>query len=130
MMQIEVYGADVLLARLARLAAAPDRLQVEAEQTAQLLKTRIQGRASGRPGPRAPTGDYRRSWFVEGWQLSTGEVGFVVGTLKPQGPRLEYGFVGVDAIGRYYDQPPYPHVGPAVEEIRPGYIERVRRLLG
>ncbi len=128
-MDLVVYGADVLLARLTRLDRVPDQLDREAATTAQLLKTKIQGRASGRPGPRAPTGDYRRSWFVERWETSD-ERGYVVGTLKPQGPRLEYGFVGTDALGRVYDQAPLPHVGPSVAEVQPGYLERIRRLLG
>ncbi|MFF4507569.1 hypothetical protein [Streptomyces sp. NPDC001401] len=28
---------------------------------------------------------------------------------------MEFGFVGVDSLGRHYDQPPHPHLGPAVE---------------
>jgi hypothetical protein len=32
---------------------------------AMLLETRIKAKASGRPGPNAPTGDYRRSWTHE-----------------------------------------------------------------
>lgn len=77
-----------------------------------LLLARIQANASGRPGPRAVTGDYRRSWNMQ----AAGEA-VVVGTDRPQARRLEYGFVGPDRIGRVYNQPPFPHVGPAVDQI-------------
>lgn len=52
--------------------------------------------------------------------LSTpADVTAIVGTNAPQGRRLEFGFVGADALGRVYNQPPFPHVGPAVEEQAP-----------
>lgn len=83
---------------------------------AMLLETRIKANASGRPGPRAITGNYRRSW-------STSHMGMMstVGTNAPQARRLEWGFYGPDRLGRVYNQPPYPHVGPAVDAITPGY---------
>lgn len=89
---------------------------------AALLKTRIQAHASGRPGPRAITGDYRRSWemtFVAG----AGQVGAFVGTNKPQGRRLELGFVGTDSLNRHVNAPPYPHVAPAFAETWPDFAE-------
>lgn len=85
-----------------------------------LLETRIKANASGRPGPNVITGDYRRSWTT---QITHGLGGAMatVGTNKPQARRLEYGFYGVDALGRSYSQSPYPHVGPAVDAIQPGF---------
>jgi hypothetical protein len=73
--------------------------------------------ASGRPGPEVDTGDYRRSIESE-----TTRVGVVVyigrwGTNRPQARRLEFGFVGADRIGRIYNQPPYPHFGPARDRV-------------
>ncbi|WP_274558056.1 HK97 gp10 family phage protein [Streptomyces spiramyceticus] len=96
---------------------------------AMLLETRIKAKASGRPGPNAPTGDYRRSWTHE---LSTDGVTVTatVGTNKPQARRLEYGFVGADSLGRIYNQPPFPHVGPAVEEIRPLFVAALADSVG
>lgn len=96
---------------------------------AMLLETRIKAHASGRPGPNAPTGDYRRSWTHE---IATDGVlvTAAVGTKKPQGRRLEYGFVGADSLGRIYNQPPYPHVGPAVEEIRPLFVAALADAIG
>lgn len=89
---------------------------------AMLLETRIKARASGRPGPNVITGDYRRSWNTT-LQLTVGGVASAtVGTDRPQARRLEYGFVGADRIGRVYDQPPFPHMGPAVQQTEPEFI--------
>lgn len=87
----------------------------------QLLVTRVQAHASGRPGPRAITGDYRRSITMQ--MEESGAVAVAhVGTNAPQGRRLEYGFVGTDSLGRHYNQPPYPHWSPAIEEIEPQFV--------
>lgn len=77
---------------------------------AMLLETRVKAHASGRPGPRVITGDYRRSWHT----TTLGPGTYMVGTNKPQARRLEYGFVGPDRLGRVYNQPPFPHLAPAV----------------
>jgi hypothetical protein len=87
----------------------------------QLLRTRVRARASGRPGPRRQTGDYRRSIGAQTAQIAPGVWQGTVGTNAPQGRRLEYGFVGQDSLGRTYNQPPYPHFGPAVDETEPQY---------
>lgn len=86
----------------------------------QLLTTRVKAKASGRPGPNAPTGEYRRSIHL---LMDRGPLGVTayVGTNAPQGRRLEFGFVGADSLGRHYNQPPYPHFGPALDEIGPLY---------
>ena len=94
---------------------------------AMLLETQIKANASGRPGPNAPTGDYRRSWTSE-VHASADAVTAIVGTNKPQARRLEYGYVGTDSLGRVYDQPPYAHVGPAVETIGPMFVEAMGRV--
>ena len=118
-----VYSnASQIAAQLDRRAVAvlPQVTGVVAHY-AMLLETRIKALASGRPGPNAPTGDYRRSWTHE--VVTDGlTVTATVGTNKPQGRRLEYGFVGADSLGRIYNQPPFPHVGPAVEEIAPLFV--------
>jgi hypothetical protein len=87
----------------------------------QLLRTRVQAKASGRPGPNIVTGDYRRSisMSVESTPTSTT---VTVGTNSPQGRRLEFGFHGVDSLGRYYNQPPFEHFGPAVDDVVPGLV--------
>lgn len=93
-------------------------------QTSSALMTQIKANASGRPGPNAPTGDYRRSWTRRKVRN-----GFSVGTNRPQARRLEYGFVGRDSLGRMYNQPPYPHVGPAVDLIGPVYLARMEEVV-
>lgn len=80
-----------------------------------LLETRIKSNASGRPGPNAPTGDYRASWTMEGPVQRGTSVTATVGTDRPQARRLEWGFVGADILGRVFNQAPYPHVDPAVQ---------------
>lgn len=123
-------NAPQIAARLnARAAASLPAVASVVQHYAMLLETRIKANASGRPGPNAPTGDYRRSWTHE---ISTNgmSVEAVVGTNKPQSRRLEYGFVGADILGRIYNQPPFPHVGPAVEQIRPAFLAAVGAAVG
>jgi hypothetical protein len=123
-------NAPQIAARLdARAAAALPAVASVVQHYAMLLETAIKANASGRPGPNAPTGDYRRSWTHE---ISTNglTVEAIIGTNKPQARRLEFGFVGVDSLGRIYNQPPYPHVGPAVEEIRPAFLAAVGAAVG
>ncbi|WP_435970231.1 HK97 gp10 family phage protein [Streptomyces sp. Qhu_M48] len=112
-----------------RAAAALPAVSAVVQHYAMLLETRIKAHASGRPGPNAPTGDYRRSWTHEFTATGlTAEA--VVGTNKPQARRLEYGYVGPDSLGRIFQQPPYPHMGPAVEEIRPSFLAAVGAAVG
>lgn len=62
---------------------------------------------------RAPvkTGDYRRSIHAE----KTGPAEVTLGTDKPQGARLEFGFNGADKRGRRYHQAARPHFRPALD---------------
>lgn len=88
----------------------------------QLLETRVKAHASGRPGPRAITGDYRRSINLA-VSLRPGEVVASVGTDKVQGRRLELGFMNMtDSLGRTFHQSPLPHFGPALDETTPGFL--------
>lgn len=93
-----------------------------------LLRTRVMAKASGRPGPRTITGDYRRSWqnvFSGGGGAYKSETG----TNAPQGRRLEFGFNGMDSLGRVYSQPPYAHARPAFDEIAPEFERGAQKLL-
>lgn len=117
----------------AQLAAALNRGGKEAVSAAEIamrhgaktLVVQVQRNASGRPGPRVITGKYRASW-----QSDVHRVGPVivaeVGTDAPQGRRLEFGFVGVDSLGRHYNQPPFPHLGPAVNVFGPLLVRELR----
>lgn len=113
----------------ARAAAALPAVSAVVQHYAMILETRIKAHASGRPGPNAPTGDYRRSWTHE-FSAAGLTAEAVVGTNKPQARRLEYGYVGPDSLGRIFNQPPYPHMGPAVEEVRPAFLAAVGAAVG
>lgn len=79
----------------------------------------IRGNASGRPGPnvRSASNNYRGSWKSVPSPLPNGGM-TTLGTDKPQGRRLEFGFFDMtDSLGRHYFQPPFPHVGPAIPAI-------------
>ncbi|GHJ34348.1 HK97 gp10 family phage protein [Streptomyces hygroscopicus] len=99
------------------------------QQQARLLRALIMERASGRPGPNVITDQYRPSWKREPFPVPDGG-GAEVGTRKPQGRRLEFGFWDMtDSIGRHFFQPPYPHVEPAVNELSPEYEAAFRDAL-
>jgi hypothetical protein len=108
-----------------RLERAADRVGPETNRTVQqqarLARALIMENASGRPGPNVITGDYRGSWRIEPFAVPDGG-GAEVGTDRPQGRRLEYGFYDMtDSIGRHFFQVPRPHVEPAVNELSPEY---------
>jgi hypothetical protein len=103
-----------------RLERAADRIGPAiargVQHTGVLGKARISGNASGRPGPNVITGAYRNSWQTENRHIPYGAE-CTIGTNAPQGRRLEFGFVGTDSLGRSYNQPPFPHVQPALPYI-------------
>jgi hypothetical protein len=114
---VAVAGASAVSASFAAGAAkAGPATSRKVRHFGMLLQTRVRANASGRPGPNAPTGDYRRSIAHE-HQATGDHATSYVGTNAPQGARLEFGFHGEDSLGRHYDQPPYPHFGPAVDQI-------------
>lgn len=53
-----------------------------------------------------------------------------VSTSAPEAHRLEYGFVGVDALGRHVEQPPRPHFRPAFTKYAARYRQAIEELLG
>lgn len=124
----QVIGARVIAAEF--LGASREIPKIAERMTrvhGQRLVTKIKANASGRPGPNAPTGDYRRSWTLQ----VTSRGGFTIaiaGTNRPQGRRLEYGFHGVDSLGRHYNQPAYPHVGPAIDAVEPGFLADMEKV--
>jgi hypothetical protein len=97
--------------------ASHEAVRLVVHQQGLAFQTKVRARASGRPGPRAQTGDYRRSINEQTRSTSAG-VTSEVGTNSPQGLRLENGFWGlVDSLGRLFHQPAYPHFGPAADEM-------------
>lgn len=119
---LTVNGTRALQNALLRGAATtPELVALTVAKSAGDLAALTQRNASGRPGPNAPTGDYRGSWRIEDAGSDATQVALSVGTDRPQARRLEYGFVGPDALGRVYDQAPLPHHGPAVDVIEPRF---------
>lgn len=111
-----------LAPRLERAAArVGPEINRTVQQQARLMRALIMENASGRPGPNVITDDYRPSWKRVPFPVPDGG-GAVVGTDRPQGRRLEYGFYDMtDSIGRHFFQVPRPHVEPAVNELSPQY---------
>ena len=89
------------------------------------LEGRVKRNASGRPGPNAPTGDYRRS-LRRRTERRKNSARTSVGSAHPASRRLELGFVGTDALGRVYDQPPFPHLGPGLDAEAPDFERDIR----
>lgn len=87
-----------------------------------MLVQLVKQNASGRPGPNIITGEYRSSIRV----VERGRYTVAAGTNAPQAMRLEYGFVGVDSLGRSYDQPAFPHWAPAKAQLAPQYTAAMR----
>lgn len=128
-LQVEAFGIGVVAASFTTASRILEaRTSASVAHWGHMLETRIKRNASGRPGPNAPTGNYRRSWNTRlsrqnGLRMAS------VGTNMPQAQRLEYGFHGTDSLGRHYDQPAYPHVGPAVDSITPEFAADLQRIL-
>lgn len=85
------------------------------------LLSQVRWQASNPPGPNVVTGEYVNSWMID-----IGADGTVrVFTEHPASFRLEYGYVGVDALGRHYNQPPFPHVALAVAIVMPQFRQNI-----
>lgn len=88
----------------------------------------VRGNARGRPGPRAPTGDFNRS-IVGQYQRRGYNVIGQIGSNAAQARRLELGFTGRDILGRYYDQPPYPYLSTSYDAVATGVADQIREAL-
>ena len=107
-----LFGEDSLLL----IASLPPFFAETASRRILLNVRRKLNTARGVPSPqgRSPrkiTGVYRNSWS----RVESPKGRFFVFSNHDGAARLEYGFVGFDSIGRYYNQPPYPHLRPAID---------------
>jgi hypothetical protein len=93
------------------------------DDTGERLLAAVKRNASGRPGPNVVTGAYRSGFFLIRRPMRVG-----VGNHSPQTFRLEYGFFGVDSMGRVYSQPPFPHMRPALAEVQQQFRKDLRAL--
>lgn len=64
-------------------------------------------------------GALRRSIHVE---MQDNDTTAIIGTNLPYARRLEYGFVGKDKLGRYYNQAAQPYFRPPLENKRKRYV--------
>lgn len=93
-------------------------IDASVDEYAEEFRDEVRSRAEGRPGPRKVTGDYwnsiqvvsRSTFFRHSFSKS-------VTSDHPAAARLELGYVGVDALGRHYNQPPFKHWEPAIQVI-------------
>jgi hypothetical protein len=79
----------------------PNAIYKGVAHTGMLGVARIRGNASGRPGPNVITGAYRNGWQSVPLRIPYGAM-CTLGTDRPQGRRLEWGFTGTDSLGRHY----------------------------
>jgi hypothetical protein len=98
-------------------------VKAKARHYGMLLKLRLIQHASGRPGPRTRTGEYIKHFWVDFVGTNQYQARIRAGNTEPYSDRLEWGFTGFDKLGRYYDQPPFPHFRPAIAEIMGEYEE-------
>jgi hypothetical protein len=69
--------------------------------------------------PHLRSGDYQASVVsVVAASVSGKSITGRVGSDSPYARRLEFGFVGVDSLGRNYNQAPRPHLRPALERMK------------
>lgn len=120
-----IAHAAVIAGTSARVATQAPKLAIEMGQQG---LTQVKANASGRPGPRVITGNYRGSWNLRIERAGPTEGRVVIGSNAPQGPRLEYGFFGADVLGRHYQQPPFPHVRPMAQVVGPLFGARMTKL--
>lgn len=99
------------LNEMERRARASYRIPEAIEISAIKLRDMARSHSEGRPGPRIQTFQFWSAWTyaIGGWdaEVANGSV---------YAARLEFGFFGVDAIGRMVHQPPYPSLQPAIAQ--------------
>lgn len=123
-------NAGRVAAELAEEAhATPQRVLGVVRRFGQLVETQAKANASGRPGPRVITGHLRRS-INASTSIEGNAVVSRIGSNAPQARRLELGFTGVDSLGRHYNQPPYPYLGPAVDSQAEPFVRALEGMVG
>ncbi len=125
---VHVIGAGDLAAKFRSLAEDIKGPALEAATRAAALPVLNQVRITVPEGGRTPykTGTYRRGFHMETVEKTSERCTVIVGNDQPQGPRLEFGFVGADKLGRIYNQAPRPHLRPALDENRGAAVEEFR----
>ncbi len=125
---VHIVGAQDLAETFRALADDIRGPALEAATRAAALPVLNQVRITEPEGGRTPykTGTYRRGFHMETVEKTPERCTVIVGNDQPQGPRLEFGFVGADSLGRIYNQAPRPHLRPALDENRGAAVEEFR----
>ena len=129
---IVVKGGADLAKAFAHLADDIRGPALEAATRAAALPVLNQVRITEPEGGRTPykSGTYRRGWHLETVVKTPERCTVIVGNDQPQGPRLEYGFVGADKLGRVYNQAARPHIRPALDENKDAVVGEFRAAVG
>jgi hypothetical protein len=94
------------------------------------VKTKISRPGAGIPSapgepPHMQTGELLES-VDQQIQVNPTEIIGTVYTTSPYAMRLEFGFVGIDVLGRHYDQAPRPWLRPSLAETE----QEIAQILG
>lgn len=126
--KLTVIGLETLRERIQRaLVGVPRKTREVNARWVPRLRAALVQHSSGHPGPGVITGAYNAAYDVH---LTDGGMSVVAGNPSPQSNRLEYGFVGADAMGRHYAQPPFPHFRPTFDEVAPAYYIDIAQVFG
>lgn len=98
-----------------------ERVKAVTRHHGALLKMKLIAHSSGRPGPRRNTGEYQLHFWVDYVGTNQWQARIRAGNTEPYSDRLEWGFIGYDSLGRYYNQRPFPHFRPAMAEFQVEY---------
>lgn len=123
--RITAEGLGPIRSKFKRSAAkAQERVRAVNEKYVPIVRATLISHSSGRPGPEVVTGAYNAAYDVH---LTDGGMGIEASNPSPQSARLEFGFVGTDALDRMYHQPAFPHFRPTILELGPPYTAEVKR---
>lgn len=117
--KIKVEGIKELQAAFDSLERELQEALVDAVTQAAIVVER-EAKANSEKGgdafPHRITGNLMNSIKELRQMVGPGRVESEVGTAMEYGPRLEYGFMDVDRLGRRYNQHPRPFLRPALDE--------------
>lgn len=120
-------GVSVSVVGLSRLQAALRNVSKKAPAKIAAVNAAMAPQLEQAIRSRAPvaTGAYRASIMARATAR-----GIEASSDAPQAARLEYGFVGVDSLGRHYAQSPQPHFRPGLEEFQAEYVAAISAAIG
>ena len=107
-----------------------DEVRAETWEAGQELLSQIRIQAGTPPGPQVITGAYVASWqMMVAPGASEAAPSVLIYSNHPAARRLEFGFVGADALGRVYNQAPFPHVSIALVMMEPRFQDRMSQVV-